>query len=480
MFSKIRTKLVVFFIALILAMSVVNYLVYLQYSSFVHNLKSLDNIMEDINKTQSDLANDIVLTRFVPRSFDSQVSSNKLINDIDSALYLNLMDPSEYATYRSIQEMVKSYTDEATKAVHAKTGRNPEKSLMHFKNSEKIAGYMKERINYLVSSYRVGLVQKMQNQYIIVITLFATAFISLFFSIAFSGRITRHIKNLTKVAQIVSKGKFDIEEIPITGKDEISILTSAFNKMISNIKKLISEIKEKAEVEKKLKQKEVENLEISNLLKEAELRALQSQINPHFLFNTLGCVAHTALKEEADKTYDLIMSVADLFRYNLSRSHRYGTLRDEINNIKEYIHIQKARFKDKFEFEIQVEDDSLLDITIPCLSIQPIVENSFLHGIEKKEGHGVIKISIFKAKKDIVVEIWDTGVGISEKRIQEIISDDPLPDSITSAAGHTTSLGLKNVIKRLKLFYQRSDVIEIKSKVGESTSVILYLPAEME
>lgn len=478
MFSKIRTKLVVFFITLILTMSVVNYLVYLQYSSFVHNLKSLDNIMEDINKTQSDLANDIVLTPFVPRSFDSQVSSNKLINDIDNAVYLNLMDPSEYATYRSIQEMVKSYTDEATKAVYAKSGRDPEKSLVHFKNSEKIAGYMKDRINYLVSSYRLGLVQKMQNQYIIVITLFATAFISLVFSIVFSGRITRHIKDLTKVAQIVSKGKFDIEEIAITGKDEISILTSAFNTMISNIKKLISEIKEKAEVEKKLKQKEVENLEISNLLKEAELRALQSQINPHFLFNTLGCVAHTALKEEADKTYDLIMSVADLFRYNLSRSHKYGTLRDEINNIKEYINIQKARFKDKFEFEIHVVDDSLLDITIPCLSIQPIVENSFLHGIEKKEGPGIIKISIFKVEKDIVVEIWDTGVGISEERIQEIISDDPIPDLSTSV-GHT-SVGLKNVIKRLKLFYQRSDVIEIKSKVGESTSVILYLPAEME
>ncbi len=478
MFSRIRTKLVVFFVTLILTMSVVNYLVYLQYSSFVHNLKSLDNIMEDINKTQSDLANDIVLTQFVPRSFDSQVSSNKLINDIDNAIYLNLMDPSEYAAYRGIQEMVKSYTDEATKAVYAKSGRDPEKSLIHFKNSEKIAGYMRERINYLVSSYRVGLVQKMQNQYIIVITLFATAFISLVFSIAFSGRITRHIKNLTKVAQIVSKGKFDIEEIPITGTDEISILTSAFNTMISNIKKLISEIQEKAEVEKKLKQKEVENLEISNLLKEAELRALQSQINPHFLFNTLGCVAHTALKEEADKTYDLIMSVADLFRYNLSRSHKYGTLRDEINNIKEYINIQKARFKDKFKFEIHVVDDSLLDITIPCLSIQPIVENSFLHGIEKKEGPGIIKISIFKAEKDIIVEIWDTGVGISEERIQEIISDDPIPE-LSTLVGHT-SLGLKNVIKRLKLFYQRSDVIEIKSKVGESTSVILYLPAEME
>lgn len=478
MLSKIRTKLVVFFITLILAMSIVNYLVYLQYSSFVHNLKALDNIVEDINKTQSDLANDIVLTRFVPRNFDSQVSSNKLINDMDNAIYLNLMDPSEYAIYRSIQEMVKSYTDEATKAINAKLGRDPEKSLMHFNNSEKIAGYMKERIDKLVSSYRVGLVQKMQNQYILVITLFATGIISLFFSIVFSERITRHIKNLTKVAQIVSNGKFDIEEIPITGKDEISILTSAFNTMISNIKKLISEIKEKAEVEKKLKQKEVENLEINNLLKEAELRALQSQINPHFLFNTLGCVAHTALKEEADKTYDLIMSVADLFRYNLSRSHGYVTLRDEINNIKEYINIQKARFKDKFEFDIMVEDDSLLDVTIPCLSIQPIVENSFLHGIEKKEGPGIVKISIFRDEKDIVVEIWDTGVGISEERIREIMSDDPLHDSSTSA-GHTTKLGLKNVIKRLKLFYQRSDVMEIRSKVGESTSVILYIPAEM-
>lgn len=479
MFFSIKTKLVVFFITLILAMSVINYFVFLQYSSFVHNLKSLDNIMEDINKTQSDLANDIVLTRFVPRNFDSQVSSNKLINDINDAFYLKLMDPSEYATYRSIQEMVQSYTEEAKEALRAKSGRNPEKSLIHFNNSEKIAGYMKEQINKLVSSYRVGLVQKMQNQYIIVITLFATAFVSIVFSIVFSRRITRHIMNLTKVAHIVSGGKFDIEEIPITGKDEISILTSAFNTMIANIKKLISEIKEKAEVENKLKQKEVENLEINNLLKEAELRALQAQINPHFLFNTLGCVAHTALKEDADKTYDLIMSVADLFRYNLSRSHKYGTLRDEINNIKEYINIQKARFNDKFEFNVIIEDDSLLDITIPCLSIQPIVENSFLHGIEKIEKPGIIRISVFKEGSNIVVEIWDTGVGMSAARIKEIMSEEPLPD-VRAPAGHTTSLGLKNVIKRLRLFYRKRDVIEIKSQVGESTSVILYLPTEME
>ncbi|MDP4182317.1 MAG: histidine kinase [Bacillota bacterium] len=478
MFFSIRNKLLVFSISLVVAMSIVSYLTYLQYSSFVYNLSALDNINEDINKTQADLANDIIITRFVPRKFDSQVSSNKLISDISDAFYLRLRDSNEYATYKSIQGMVQSYNNEAKEALKAKTGRNSEKSLEHFRNSETIARYMKDQINKLAGTYRIELVKKMQNQYMIIILLFATTFISILFSVIFSGRLTKHIMGLAKIAQIVSKGNFNIEEIPITGRDEISILTAAFNTMISNIKKLISEIREKAEVEKKLKEKEVENLEINSLLKETELKALQSQINPHFLFNTLGCVAHTALKEEADKTYELIMSVSDLLRYNLSRLDKSVTLGDEINNIREYIYIQKARFKDRFEFEVYIEDEEIMGIAIPCLSIQPVIENSFLHGIEKSEEPGKITLSVLRRENNAIIEIKDTGAGMSAERIDEILSDEPWPDEPDK--GQTTRLGLKNVIRRLRLFYKRRDVFEIKSKLGEGTSVILSIPLEME
>jgi len=397
---------------------------------------------------------------------------------------LDFTSESEYMAFNNIKGMAITYAEEADQAIWAGRGRDAGKALIHMNECRKISRYMKEQIKYLVLSCLSRnevifntLIKNMGHvQTIIILFILITSVLTMIFAVAFSKNVTRPILELTKSAKSVSMGIFDIEEIKPTGNDEISILGSAFNMMASNIKRLIDEIKEKAEIESKLKQREVENLEISNLLKETELKALQSQINPHFLFNTLSCIANTALIEGAEETCDLLESVSDLLRYNLRRIDKEVKLEDEIQNLKTYIFIQKARYKNRVNFELYIEDESLLQLPIPCLTLQPIVENAFIHGIEKREKPGRVTVSIYENDNRVVIEISDTGVGMDEKTVQAILSDEDSEES--NLKGHTTGIGIKNVIKRIKLFYGVNDIIRIESAVNVGTNIILSLPFE--
>lgn len=156
--------------------------------------------------------------------------------------------------------------------------------------------------------------------YLNVFLIIGSILFNIFLAIFFTYRITKPLIDLSHLAVRVSKGDFDVRPLSIKTNDEINILAEAFNKMVVSIKNYIGEIKNQAEVEKKLKEQEMQNLKMRNILKEAELKALQSQINPHFLFNTLNAAAQLAMMEGADKSSEFIENVANLFRYNLKKN----------------------------------------------------------------------------------------------------------------------------------------------------------------
>jgi sensor histidine kinase YesM len=223
--------------------------------------------------------------------------------------------------------------------------------------------------------------------------------------------------------------------------------------------------------------------ELDKLLKELELKSLQNQINPHFLFNTLNTVSKMAYLEDAEHTSQLIESVAALLRYNLGDLNKASTLRDEVTIVKEYFFIQQTRFGDRIQFVTDIDEDCL-DIEIPSLILQPLIENAFIHGVESYEENAVISLRIYRVEDDLIhVEIIDNGAGMKDQTIKKL-SDyvnrkEPEVEELfepEKSNGHSTGIGVKNVIRRLQLFYKRNEMVEIESEIGIGTTFRLMIP----
>ncbi|WP_291706940.1 sensor histidine kinase [Clostridium sp.] len=300
-----------------------------------------------------------------------------------------------------------------------------------------------------------------------------TIFMSTIYTIIFVKEILKKLQVLINAAKDVSKGNFKEIKAEKTDIYEINILNEAFDKMIRNLIGYINSLKEKAELEAKIKDDEVKLLKYENALKLSQLRVLQSQINPHFLFNTLNCINQTAIRENAYKTEGLITSAAGMLRYSLSMMERNATLADEINVVKQYIFIQKVRYDDRLTFGLDINCD-IGDIVVPGMTLQPFVENAFIHGIEPKEEGGYININIYKELNEYKVIIEDNGCGISEDTLHKIKSGGNEKEHI----GHTTGLGIRSVVDRLEILYGEKDMFNISSKEGQGTKIFLRIPVK--
>lgn len=282
----------------------------------------------------------------------------------------------------------------------------------------------------------------------------------------FSLSITRPIHQLTKAANELSQGSFS-RRIEVKSNDEIAFLAKTFDEMRININDLILEIQQKAQLEHELQQSKL-------LLKESQLRTLQSQINPHFLFNTLNTLSKRAYLDGAEETSDLLVSVAGLLRYNLKRVDRSVTLLEEMVVLNQYMEIQKARFTDRLYFNSDI-DESCLYVKIPGLTLQPIIENAVIHAIEPEEDGGTIWFRIKQDGPWIIIEIEDNGKGMSQEKIEALLQGHIVPKE-----GHSTGIGFQNVVKRLYLFYGIEDLVSIESNEGQGTKVVIQIPKTRE
>ena len=291
------------------------------------------------------------------------------------------------------------------------------------------------------------------------------------YAMIFLRNISGKLKELVETSEKVASGNFSYHEGKKTSIYELDILSEAFSTMIGNIKEYINSIKEKAQLENKIKDDEVKLLRYENALKMSQLKVLQSQINPHFLFNTLNCINQTAMKEDAADTEKLIRAVSGILRYSLSMMNRNATLEEEVNIVKEYMFIQKLRFDERVDFKLNINAD-LTKVEVPGMTLQPFVENAFIHGIEPKEEGGNISIDIFEEDNRCIIIIEDTGCGIDEATLRKIISEDTKQEHI----GHTTGMGIKSVVERLELLYEDKNIFEIESKVNLGTKIYLKIP----
>ena len=387
---------------------------------------------------------------------------------------------------KNVGNMIMNYLDHAEKAMIAKRGRDIDGYTAYYavtvEENNNIMRYIEEIMsgelietsdNYAVISKRIQLATTVNNILILSVMIFVTAMI-----ISFSFQITKPITKLAAYAKRISAGDFDVEIQTETG-GEIGILYNAFNLMVVNIKKYIHEIQEKARLEASLNEQRVNNLRMKNALRESELLALQSQINPHFIFNTINIGAKIAMLEGDKKTCTYLENAADIFRYNLKGLDSFVQLREEIDNVRSYIYLLQTRFGDSVNFRLDYGgDESALDVIVPRMILQPIVENAYIHGISEMEEDGIIILKVTADAGNVLVYVMDNGKGMQKEKIEELLGDkseEALPLGLKTKKGHTTGIGVDNVIKRLRLFYSRHDVVDIRCENG-FTQIIFKLP----
>lgn len=260
------------------------------------------------------------------------------------------------------------------------------------------------------------------------------------------------IKRLSKAMGQVQKGDFAVR-VPNKRKDEIGELTESFNYMLEEINTLIRQV-----YQEKIAQKN------------AEVQALQAQINPHFLYNTLDSVNWMLIDREEYDISDIILSLAGLMRYSIEDENAFVPLEKEIGYVLCYLKIQKNRLEERLEYSVESEEN-LAEVQVPKLILQPIVENAITHGIEPRKQKGNIKIVIKNLRDEMLITVEDNGMGMTPEQLRHLRED--VPDM--EKEGHT-GIGVRNVDRRIRLHYGEPYGIAIESTYGKGTIVSLRIP----
>lgn len=277
----------------------------------------------------------------------------------------------------------------------------------------------------------------------ILVTLFGFFILGLF--IKFS--ITNPVESLVSSMREVKTGWLRRVSIKLPN-DEIGELKNSYNTMLVEINRLIEELVEKEKAYQK-----------------AEMNALQEQIKPHFLYNTLETIALLALENPRDEVYDAIETLGKFYRKFLSKGQEEITLSDEVEIVKNYLKLQELRYGDIFH-DIYDIDEKVKNVRIPRLILQPIVENALYHGIIPKGEEGDIYINAKQKEDKLVITVKDTGIGASEERISEVLSK------------KSQSFGLKSTLDRISKYYSNKVSYKISSEVGYYFEVEIYIPLE--
>lgn len=282
----------------------------------------------------------------------------------------------------------------------------------------------------------------------------------------------RELIDTKKLAEQFHLSKEDLDrtvaEIPIVTEDYIQLCL----KFYSFFAEYIAEKSYKTLIQQQLAQETIERIRQQQIASAQILKRIQAQMNPHFLFNALNSIARTALLEGSKETEELIYDLSNYLRYTIKNTSDTPTIDEELNNLNNYLNIQKARFGDKIICNIYV-DDSIRSCRIPSMTLQPLVENSYIHGLKDCMAGGVIKVDIKRNSRihenDILIQIYDNGCGISDEIIELLQTEE---DMDNPAFG----LGLVNTQTRIKKMYGSEYGITIESKMYEYTKIDILLP----
>ncbi len=276
-------------------------------------------------------------------------------------------------------------------------------------------------------------------------------------SVWIAGGISKPLNKLKQTIALVENGDLNAS-METKYRDEIGELGRSFNKMVQNIKRLVKEV-----YEARLK------------TKEAEFNALESQINPHFMYNTLESINMTAILKNDFEVSDGLTAFGNILRVNMDTKNSLVTVEQELQYVLDYLKIMKLRFGEKIAAQVEV-DDALKSFMILKISIQPLVENAIIHGFSEKRGSGLIKITIRQQNDLLIIAVSDNGLGMTGQRMEDVRKSLD-QEEVGAKKG---SIGLKNVHDRIKLYFGSDYGLKIDSEFGKGTTVEMNLPVRVK
>ena len=275
--------------------------------------------------------------------------------------------------------------------------------------------------------------------------------VALFFSKFIAKNITQPIQKLCESMEKVQEGDFSVSDVVVDSANEIGSLTTSFNVMTHRIQDLMEQ-----------------NIREQEAKRKSELKALQSQINPHFLYNTLDSIIWMAEGKKNEEVVLMTASLARLLRQSISNEDEVVSIGQEIEYARGYLTIQKMRYKDKMEYQIDV-DPSILNIPLIKLVLQPVIENAIYHGLKYKESKGFLLVRGFPKDGNAVLQVIDDGVGMDEETLEHIYEKHKVNY-------RSNGVGIYNVQKRLQLYYGNEYGITYESEVGKGTTATITIP----
>ena len=272
-------------------------------------------------------------------------------------------------------------------------------------------------------------------------------------SLILSKVVSHPIRTFAEEMEQFEQNASDFTYVPVGGVREVRILSESFSHMVKKLQGLMGTIRD-----------EQQNL------RKTELRALQAQINPHFLYNTLDSISWMTERGKKDEAVEMVNALATLFRISISKGHELIPIRDEIQHAESYLQIQSYRYKNQFAYSFDVEDECL-DYLCNKITLQPIIENAIYHGINGLVDDGKITITVKSQENNIIMTVEDNGNGMTDEQIETIMNKDRSDKS---------GIGIKNVNDRLKIYFGTEYGITIHSELDEGTRVIILMPKVKE
>ena len=479
----LRQKLIMLFIVTSCFIVIVNLYTYAAISRMLQRVEkvytsnvSLNDLSDGLDTLQ--MATSDYLQTKSSDAMERYYRSEQDYRDLLEMLNRKATDNEILLTEKNIYGLSQSYLELSGEIIQAKRGRNVEKYASLYSEASElydeihtfIYSLNNEQFKNNSVTYR-ALVESLRYTEMITVIVLLLVLVGNGGLIVMSTRmITEPLKLLADTADEVAKGNFAVEQLPVRQMDEVGIVTAAFNQMVHSIRAYIEQLRITMERESQLKERE---LMMQSHLKDAQLKYLQAQINPHFLFNTLNAGAQLAMMEDAAKTEQFLLNVSEFFRYNVRKNNQQVTLGEEVRLVDNYVYILNVRFAGEIHFEKDV-DQSLSNVEVPGMILQPLVENAVNYGIRNIEWEGRIELTVCRKDDHISISVWDNGAGMTGERIHQVLSGSIDEEAATD---HSNGVGMRNVIERLNLFFHDQAKMEIFSEgVNKGTEVVLTIP----
>lgn len=484
--KSIRIRLMEVYIVIMVLVFVVNIYIFYNQNQTVKQIDGVyaSNIqLNDLSETLENMQTS--LYQYLNTKSSDELENYYLYEEKYSKLIEELnqktVNDENLLMEKNIRNMSESYLENTASAIEAKRGRNVSRYNEDYSKAKTIYEYLQSSVRslntsvFLESSQNYSVLRSTLN-YVIGFSFFillVSMVVALVWIVMMTRTITRPLIELADAANTIAKGGLEADFPIIDTGDELSTVAKACNKMMDSIRVYIKKTKENYERESRMIENE---LSMKNDLKEAQLKYLQAQINPHFLFNSLNAAAQLAMMEGAENTCIFVQNMADFFRYNVRKMEKDTTLKEELELVDNYIYILNVRFSGEIHYTKQI-DERVTGTLMPSMIIQPLIENAVNHGIRELQGDGMIHLSVYGDGKKVCIKVEDNGAGIEQDVIDKIMRGE-------SAHSHSqrdsAGIGMDNVINRLKRYYNMEHVIDIRRRESGGTEVTIYLKREEE